>query len=68
MHGFIEFILGHSKEAERLREKFIFKIIPMLNVDGVRYGNYRTSLLGVDLNRRWINPHKLLHPTIFYTK
>lgn len=40
----------------------------MLNPDGVIYGNYRCSLLGVDLNRRWINPSKILHPTIFYTK
>ena len=40
----------------------------MLNPDGVIYGNYRCSLLGVDLNRRWINPSKILHPTIHYTK
>ena len=40
----------------------------MLNPDGVVYGNYRSSLLGVDLNRRWINPSKILHPTIYYTK
>jgi hypothetical protein len=40
----------------------------MLNPDGVIYGNYRCSLLGVDLNRRWINPSKILHPTIYYTK
>jgi hypothetical protein len=40
----------------------------MLNPDGVIYGNYRSSLLGVDLNRRWINPSKILHPTIYYTK
>lgn len=46
----------------------MFKIIPMLNPDGVRYGNYRTSLLGVDLNRRWLNPNKILHPTIYHTK
>jgi murein tripeptide amidase MpaA len=40
----------------------------MLNPDGVVYGNYRSSLLGVDLNRRWISPSKILHPTIYYTK
>jgi hypothetical protein len=34
----------------------------------VRYGHYRASLLGVDLNRRWSNPSKHLHPTIFWTK
>ena len=40
----------------------------MLNPDGVIYGNYRCSLLGFDLNRRWLEPNKHLDPTIFYTK
>jgi len=40
----------------------------MLNPDGVVYGNYRSSLIGVDLNRRWKNPSRFLHPTIFYSK
>lgn len=52
MKGSIEFLLGDSKEAIRLRRKYVFKIVPMLNPDGVIYGNYRCSLLGVDLNRR----------------
>ena len=30
----------------------------MLNVDGVIIGNYRCSLAGNDLNRRWHNPSK----------
>lgn len=40
----------------------------MLNPDGVIRGNYRCNTLGVDLNRRWNKPSKLLHPTIYYTK
>ena len=68
MLGIMDFLLGNSREAEILRKNLVFKIIPMLNPDGVRYGNNRTSLLGVDLNRRWFQPHKNLHPTIFYTK
>jgi murein tripeptide amidase MpaA len=51
-----------------LRDNFIFKIIPMLNPDGVINGNYRCSLAGCDLNRRWKNPNKFLHPTIYHTK
>ena len=67
-HGVIEYLLSEEPEANVLRDKFIFKIVPILNPDGVIYGNYRSSLMGVDLNRRWKNPSKFLHPTIYYTK
>lgn len=40
----------------------------MLNPDGVIFGNYRSSLLGVDLNRRWKKPSKYLHPEVYYAK
>lgn len=66
--GVVDFLIGDSKEARILRKKCIFKIVPMLNPDGVIYGNYRCSLLGVDLNRRWKHPNPLMHPTIYYTK
>ena len=57
-----------SDKAKELRKHFVFKIVPMLNPDGVIHGNYRCSLLGCDLNRKWDSPNRLLHPTIFYTK
>ena len=66
VQGTIEYLL--SEEAQELRDKFVFKIMPMLNPDGVIYGNYRSSSLGVDLNRRWKNPSKFLHPSIYYSK
>ena len=40
----------------------------MLNPDGVIIGNYRCNMVGCDLNRRWPNPSRLLHPTIYFTK
>jgi len=40
----------------------------MLNPDGVIHGNYRCSLTGCDLNRRWKNPNPTLHPEVYYTK
>ena len=59
MKGVIDFLTDvDNQEAKLLREKFIFKIIPMLNPDGVINGNYRCSLAGCDLNRRWKNPLK----------
>lgn len=68
MQGAIDFLLSDALEARLLRERFIFKIVPMLNPDGVIHGNYRCSLVGCDLNRRWKTPSKRLHPEIYYAK
>lgn len=68
MKGVIDFLVGDSPEAVDLRDKFVFKIIPMMNPDGVINGNYRCSLAGCDLNRRWKWPSEVLHPTVFHTK
>ena len=68
MQGMIDFLTSEAPEAVQLRERYIFKVIPMLNPDGVINGNYRTSLSGVDLNRKWSHPDVNKHPTIFHTK
>lgn len=69
MRGVLFFLTDpENEEAKMLRTKYIFKIIPMLNPDGVINGNYRCSLAGCDLNRRWKAPHRKLHPTVYYTK
>jgi murein tripeptide amidase MpaA len=68
MSGVLDYLLSDAAEAQILRANFVFKIVPMLNPDGVIVGNYRTSLIGADLNRRWKTPSKMLHPTIFSTK
>lgn len=47
MKGIIDFITRlDSPEAYLLRKSFVFKLIPMINVDGVIWGNYRCSLSG----------------------
>ena len=51
MQGFLDFITGYSQEAIDLRKRIVFKIVPMINPDGVIVGNYRSSLSGNDLNR-----------------
>ena len=51
MNGVIEFLVSDDDKAEYLRNTFVFKVIPMLNPDGVIVGNYRCSLAGTDLNR-----------------
>jgi len=50
MDGFITYITSQQSSAINLRKKVIFKIIPMLNPDGVVAGNFRCSMSGKDLN------------------
>ena len=38
MEGTLRFLLGDSPEAASLRDRFIFKLVPMLNVAGVVNG------------------------------
>jgi len=68
MKGILLFLTGGSPDAKLLRDNFVFKLVPMLNPDGVINGSYRCGLAGVDLNRAWLDPSKKLHPTIFATK
>jgi murein tripeptide amidase MpaA len=66
--GFLEFIVSNDPVANSLRDRFIFKIIPMINPDGVIHGNYRCSLSGRDLNRRWKKPDRNLYPEVYFAK
>lgn len=68
MKGLLDFLLCSKPSAQRIREMYIFKIVPMLNPDGVVNGSHRCSLTGQDLNRQWITPNIQLHPTIYHTK
>jgi murein tripeptide amidase MpaA len=54
--------------VKELRDKFIFKIVPMLNPDGVIIGNYRCDLSGRDLNRNYRHPRSDNFPTVWHTK
>ena len=64
MQGFIKYLLGDSHSARQLRKRVVFKVIPMINPDGVIIGNYRTSMSGNDLNRRYHKPDFRIHPTV----
>ncbi|XP_069936225.1 cytosolic carboxypeptidase 1-like [Cherax quadricarinatus] len=68
MEGVLNFLLGSEPEAQLLLDKFIFKIVPMLNPEGVIHGNQRCGLTDEDLNRRWRAPDPTLHPTIYHAK
>ncbi|XP_063106597.1 cytosolic carboxypeptidase 3 isoform X2 [Cavia porcellus] len=68
MKGFLDYILGDSHDAQLLRDTFVFKVVPMLNPDGVIVGNYRCSLTGRDLNRNYTSLLKESFPSVWYTR
>jgi murein tripeptide amidase MpaA len=51
-----------------LYDNYVFKIIPMVNPDGVIHGNSRAELSGIDPNRIWKKPSKKVTPSIYYIK
>ena len=68
MSHIIKDITENYKKYDAILHNNIIKLVPMLNPDGVVLGNSRSSLAGVDLNRRWSNPHATLHPEIYFLK
>ncbi|XP_063962696.1 cytosolic carboxypeptidase 6-like [Lytechinus pictus] len=66
--GVLDFLLSQHPIAKVLRDHIVFKVVPMLNPDGVYLGNYRCSLMGFDLNRHWHEPSPWAHPTLHATK
>nr|CAD7456842.1 unnamed protein product [Timema tahoe] len=62
--GLIDFLVSSHPIAQVLRDHVVFKIIPMMNPDGVYLGNYRSTLMGFDLNRTWHQISRWAHPTL----
>ena len=59
MEGILNFLTGDSPEAEEIRNHFIFKIIPMLNVEGVINGCHRYVLYDVLSKYRGVSHNKV---------
>eukprot|EP01065_Artemidia_motanka_P027623 TRINITY_DN32829_c0_g1_i1.p1 TRINITY_DN32829_c0_g1~~TRINITY_DN32829_c0_g1_i1.p1 ORF type:complete len:594 (+),score=179.44 TRINITY_DN32829_c0_g1_i1:53-1783(+) len=68
LDGLVEFLLSGEPEAQALRERFVFKIIPMLNPDGVRRGHSRSDQWGRNLNRHYAEPCSEQMPGIWLAR
>ena len=64
VEGLINKLLDDSPASSALRKLLVFKVVPMMNPDGVLAGNFRTNLCGDDLNRRYDTPSSYFHPTV----
>ena len=51
-----------------MRKEFVFKIIPMINPDGVFRGHFRHDTCGENLNRHYITPVHSDAPSIYAIK
>ncbi len=74
IQGILRYLLPLISEAKNSSSNsslsqlhdYVFKIIPMVNVDGVIHGNSRAELIGLDPNRSWRRPRKAVNPSIYY--
>lgn len=48
-----------------LLDNFVFKLIPIINVDGVSNGYFRLDQNGFNLNRCYLNPNQKINPENF---
>ncbi|XP_018012449.1 uncharacterized protein LOC108669580 [Hyalella azteca] len=68
MKGALDFLTSDNPRAVDLRRQFVFKIVPMINPDGVIVGNHRCSLAARDLNRQYKMVVKEMFPSIWNIK
>lgn len=66
LNGFMKQLLdAKSQVGAALRQRYVFKIVPFLNPDGVYRGCYRSDTLGHNLNRVYQCPSLRTQPTIY---
>jgi hypothetical protein len=54
LEGFLGAVLAEDTLGRSLRSRYIFRIVPMHNVDGVILGNYRTNATSLNLESAWV--------------
>jgi murein tripeptide amidase MpaA len=62
--GFLKHFTSAEFDLNTCPKNLVIKIIPMMNVDGVFLGNYRTGVIGKDFNRKFNSGKEALFPEI----
>lgn len=68
LESLLRFLLSKDPRADALRRAFVFKIVPVVNVDGVVRGHFRVDQFGVNLNRSYQNPNMAAEPAVYAVK
>lgn len=69
MNGIIKFLLDKTNILSKiLRKFFVFKIVPIINVDGVYRGYYRYDTNSFNMNRHYISPNPKIISEIYAIK
>ncbi|RYY31467.1 MAG: hypothetical protein EOO04_01045 [Chitinophagaceae bacterium] len=51
--GMVNFLVSDDPKAAKIRQRFVFQVIPMINPDGFFLGTTRFNAAGEDLNQEW---------------
>ena len=65
LEAFLTFLISNDRRAVVLRKAFVFKVVPMLNPDGVVRGHFRSDQFGINLNRQYVSPSLEQEPAVF---
>jgi len=68
IEGVVSHLLSQDNNSRQLLEKAVFYIVPNMNPDGSIKGNHRTNGHGLNLNRQWHSPSKVLCPEVYYVQ
>jgi uncharacterized repeat protein (TIGR02543 family) len=55
LQGMIDFLISDNADAQRMRDAFVWYIVPMVNPDGVYLGKSRGTSENRNANRDWMN-------------
>jgi murein tripeptide amidase MpaA len=66
--GAVRFLLSNAPAAAAIRDRFLWKVFPLPDPDGVFRGGVRFNANGYDLNRNWDVTDERLMPEIYHER